>query len=36
MRKLLPLKDIAVLKPFDCGDQDLNEFLCDNAILCEK
>lgn len=35
MRKLLPLKDITVLKPFDCGDEDLNEFLFDNARLCE-
>lgn len=36
MRKLLPLKDVKELKPFDCGDQDLNEFLYDNAVLCEK
>ena len=30
------LKDQHVLKPFDCGDDDLNEFFLKDAILYQK
>lgn len=36
MRKLLPLKDITAIKPFDCGDEYLNKFLYDKAKACES
>ena len=29
--RLVKLTEIAEIKPFDCGDQDLNEFLYDDA-----
>lgn len=36
MRKLLPLRNLEYIKPFDCGDPDLNEFLYVDAIRYEK
>lgn len=36
MRKLLPLSDVAIIKPFDCGDDYLNNFLYEKAKACEQ
>jgi len=30
--RLTKLEDIETLKPFDCGDDDLNEFLAVDAM----
>ncbi|MBO6091208.1 MAG: GNAT family N-acetyltransferase [Acetobacter sp.] len=34
--RLLSLKDITSIKPFDCGDADLNEFLLEDAKFYEE
>jgi hypothetical protein len=34
--QILRLKDEHTLKPFDCGDSDLNDFFLTDAILYQK
>ena len=34
--RLTKLEDIETLKPFDCGDDDLNEFLAVDAMFYRK
>ena len=34
--RLIKLSSDTIIKPFDCGDQDLNEFLLNDAINYQK
>ena len=34
--KIIRLEDISQIKPFDCGDSDLNEFLLSDAALYQQ
>ncbi len=34
--KIVRLEDISAIKPFDCGDSDLNEFLLKDAALYQQ
>ena len=36
MRRLVRLENLQEMKPFDCGDDDLNGFLLDDARLYYK
>lgn len=33
--RLAKLEELEKIKPFDCGDADLNGFLCDDAAITD-